>query len=500
MSQLPLNLLPKRRIWTVSEITSRIRDILELEFDDAWLEGEVSNFKSSQPGHIYFTLKDAGAQIRCVCFRDAARRLKFRPEDGMSILVRGNISVYDVRGEYQLYVSHIEPAGQGALQLAFEQLKKRLAAEGLFDAARKKPIPLLPWRIGLVTSPSGAAVQDFLRILKRRFQNVSVLIYPARVQGEGSAAEVVAGIEHFNAVRAVDVLIVARGGGSLEDLWTFNEESVARAIAASNIPVITGIGHETDFTMADFVADLRAPTPSAAGEIVVGQRVEFERHIAHERQRLMECMRYRVAVLHRRLQELRGHRGFRRPQDLLRKRGQQTDDLRAELVTALRQRVRLAHQRMTAAQGRLHAFSIRRRAEALALRVASLGQGIISALGRVAAGKRRALGNLQLRMASLDFQVRVSRLRRRLESSTNALHARAERGLGLRRRQLEALSIRLQERSPFGLLERGYAIAYDSAGAILRSPDQVSIGEKMSVRLAQGQVDASVLRKTKIAP
>src|SRR5271169_4425635 len=288
------DLAPERHVWKVSELTERIGDLLEGAFSDVWIEGEVSNYHAAQSGHLYFTLKDARSQIRCVCFRDQVRGLKFRPEDGLHITVRGSLGVYEPRGEYQVYVSHIEPVGLGALQLAFEQLKKKLQEEGLFDAARKKPLPILPRCIGVVTSPTGAAIRDILRVLKRRFANVHVQIYPVKVQGEGAAAEVVAALRHFNRAKLADVVIVARGGGSLEDLWAFNEEIVARAIAASEIPIITGIGHEIDFTIADFVADLRAPTPSAAAEIVVRSRQEFERHIAEAYRNLAQQIRYRL--------------------------------------------------------------------------------------------------------------------------------------------------------------------------------------------------------------
>src|SRR5580693_1791631 len=270
------DVMPQRRVWKVSELTAEIGGLLEGAFPDVWIEGEVSNFKAAQSGHLYFTLKDARAQIRCVCFRDQLRGVKFRPEDGLHIRVRGALGVYDARGEYQIYVSHIEPVGLGALQLAFEQLKKKLQAEGLFEQARKKPLPVLPRCIGVVTSPTGAAIRDILRVLKRRFSNAYVIVYPVKVQGAVAAAEIVLGLQYFNRVQSVDVLILARGGGSLEDLWAFNEEPLARAIFASEIPVITGVGHESDFTIADFVADLRAPTPSAAAEIVVKSREEFE--------------------------------------------------------------------------------------------------------------------------------------------------------------------------------------------------------------------------------
>src|SRR3984893_7547283 len=270
MSQTSLfDLTPERRVWRVSELTERISELLERAFTDVWVEGEVSNCREAQSGHIYFTLKDARSQIRCVCFRDQARLLKCRPEDGLHITVRGSLGVYEPRGEYQVYVSHIEPVGLGALQLAFEQLKKKLDGEGLFDEARKKPLPVLPRCIGVVSSPTGAAIRDILRVLKRRFPNAHVRLYPVKVQGDGAANEIAAAVNYFTHARFADVLIVARGGGSLEDLWAFNEEVVARAIFASEIPVITGVGHEADFTIADFVADLRAPTPSAAAELVV---------------------------------------------------------------------------------------------------------------------------------------------------------------------------------------------------------------------------------------
>src|SRR6202162_1418199 len=312
MSQANLfTLMPERRIWKVSELNARICELLEGTLPDLWLEGEVSNYRPAQSGHLYFTLKDASSQIRCVCFRDQVRGLKFRPQDGLSVTVRGALSVYEPRGEYQIYVSHIEPVGAGALQLAFEQLKKRLAEEGLFSEERKKPLPLLPRCIGVVTSPTGAAILDILRVLKRRFSNAHVLLYPVQVQGEFATREVVAALKHFNRVKSVEVIIVARGGGSLEDLWAFNEEIVVRAIVASEIAVITGIGHESDFTIADFVADVRAPTPSAAAEIVVRSRQEFERHIAESERQLIHHLRYFLSQKRHHVRDLQTHRGFR---------------------------------------------------------------------------------------------------------------------------------------------------------------------------------------------
>src|SRR5579875_3577602 len=287
-TQFSLNLMPEKHIWRVSELTLRLCDILETEFPDVWVEGEISNFRAAQSGHLYFTLKDEKAQI---------------------------------------YVSNIEPVGLGALQLAFEKLTKKLQAEGLFDADRKKALPVLPRRIGIVSSPQGAAIRDVIHVLRRRFPNLRVLLFPVKVQGDGAAEEIVRAIRYFNRAQLVDVLIVARGGGSLEDLWAFNEEIVARAIAASEIPIITGVGHETDTTIADFAADVRAPTPSAAAEIVVRTRAEFEKHIVDSAREMVQHMRYFLSERRHVLRDLAAHRAFRRPEEILRRRGQHLDEL-----------------------------------------------------------------------------------------------------------------------------------------------------------------------------
>ncbi|OFV86310.1 MAG: exodeoxyribonuclease VII large subunit, partial [Acidobacteria bacterium RIFCSPHIGHO2_01_FULL_67_28] len=260
--QRQLQLVPERKVWRVAELTAQVRELLERAFRDLWVQGEVSNFRVSPYGHYYFTLKDASAQLRCFVNKKDTRLLRLRPEDGLEITVRGALGVYEARGEYQLLVNYLEPVGLGALQLAFEQLKARLQAEGLFAAARKKPLPMLPQRLGLITSPRGAAVADMIRILRRRYENLHLLLYPVRVQGEGAAEEMVEALQYFNrAAPRVDVIILARGGGSLEDLWAFNEEVLARAIAASKIPVITGVGHETDFTIA-------ASSPASATKLI----------------------------------------------------------------------------------------------------------------------------------------------------------------------------------------------------------------------------------------
>src|ERR1700675_790409 len=439
MSQTSLfnNLMPERRVWKVSELTEKISGLLEGAFPDVWVEGEVSNYHAAQSGHLYFTLKDARSQIRCVCFRDQVRGLKFHPEDGLHITVRGSLGVYELRGEYQIYVTNIEPVGLGALQLAFEQLKKRLAEEGLFDEDRKKTLPVLPRRIGVVTSPTGAAIRDILRVLKRRFPNVHVLLFPVKVQGEGAAAEIAAAVQYFNRAKAADVLIVGRGGGSLEDLWAFNEEIVARAIAASQIPVITGIGHETDFTIADFVADLRAPTPSAAAEIVVQSRQEFERHIAEYQRQIAHHMRYRLSQWRHRVRDLQTHRGFRQLELVLRNHRQQLDEMANSLAIGLRLRLAMARQRLTEANAHIASFDLRGRAAVLARRIEQQRGLLRAALERVVARKRRGFATAQLRFATLDLRARVGQLRRRLERDSTDLQVRIDRMLIAKRRLVQ---------------------------------------------------------------
>src|SRR5437870_9557675 len=266
---------PRRPILTVTELTAGIRNLLETAYVDVWVEGEISNCRLWNTGHLYFTLKDPGAQLKAVMFKSAVRTLKFKPEDGLHVVARGRVSVYDPKGEYQIVCEHIEPHGLGALQLAFDQLKRRLQAEGLFDPARKRPLPALPRKIGIVTSLDGAAIRDIIKVLRRRYANAHLVICPARVQGEDAAPDIARALRQIARVPAVDVIIVGRGGGSIEDLWAFNEEVVARAIARVPVPVVSAVGHETDTTIADFVADVRAPTPSAAAELVVSRKDEF---------------------------------------------------------------------------------------------------------------------------------------------------------------------------------------------------------------------------------
>ena len=371
--QRQLQLVPERKVWRVAELTAQVRELLERAFRDLWVQGEVSNFRVSPYGHYYFTLKDASAQLRCFVNKKDTRLLRLRPEDGLEITVRGALGVYEARGEYQLLVNYLEPVGLGALQLAFEQLKARLQAEGLFAAARKKPLPMLPQRLGLITSPRGAAVADMIRILRRRYENLHLLLYPVRVQGEGAAEEMVEALQYFNrSAPRVDVIILARGGGSLEDLWAFNEEVLARAIAASKIPVITGVGHETDFTIADFVADLRAPTPSAAAELVIKSKEQLKERLQALEARMAQLVRYQTLHSRQRLTELLAAPGWRRLEGLVREQSQRADELAAALRLALRDSVAEARQRWALAAARLASFDLRGRVRQERLRLKAL--------------------------------------------------------------------------------------------------------------------------------
>jgi exodeoxyribonuclease VII large subunit len=451
MSQLQFNLQPERRVFTVSDLTARIRDLLARNFTDISVQGEISNCRSAASGHYYFTLKDDRAQVRCVFFKQQQRGMKFKPEDGLQVTVRGSISVYESRGEYQIYVESLDPAGRGALQLAFEQLKRRLQEEGLFEAGRKKRLPMLPNRIGLITSPVGAAVRDVVRILTRRFPNAHLTLYPVRVQGVEAAGEIVEALRYFSRRQTADVILLVRGGGSLEDLWCFNEEPVARAIVASAVPVISGVGHETDFTIADFVADVRASTPSAAAELVVQTRREFDKHVADLREALDNQIRYRLAVLSRRIHELSGRRGFRRPLDVLRQARQRADDLTSRLALGLKARLTASHRRFSQAH---------------------------------------------MRIVQFDFGRKMAALRLSLQKCDHDLCGRVERTIRVKRDRWERLVLQLEERSPLKVLERGYAIATDAAGNVLGDAAQVAVGDEVKIRLRRGALSAEVNGKT----
>jgi exodeoxyribonuclease VII large subunit len=335
--ELPVSEPAERRVYTITQITREIKLILETSFPTIWVEGEISNFKRHSSGHMYFVLKDENAQIPAVMWRNHNLRLFFTPQDGMKVLAQGNISVYEKRGYYQFEVIQMQPAGIGELQLAFEQLKQRLRAEGLFEEKHKKPIPPFPERIGIVTSPTGAAIRDLVSVINRRFPGVQLILRPVRVQGEGAAEEIAQAIREFNEYGEVDLLIVGRGGGSLEDLWPFNEEIVARAIFESEIPIISAVGHEIDFSISDFVADLRAPTPSAAAELAVRNREELADYIQNRMQKIFRLLRDRLTYYREKVQHLEASYALRRPSDVIKQYRQRVDELHHNL------RVRYAH-------------------------------------------------------------------------------------------------------------------------------------------------------------
>jgi exodeoxyribonuclease VII large subunit len=423
MQQQELRLFEERRILSVSQLVNDVKREIEIRFKDLWVKGEISNLRIPPSGHLYFTLKDSDAQLKAVCFRTQSRLLKFQPEDGMDVIARGSVSVYQPRGEFQLVVELLEPAGRGALQVAFEQLKDRLQKQGFFDPDRKKPLPLFPTRVGVVTSPTGAAIQDILRILNRRNSVVSVLLFPAKVQGAGAAEEVARGIQYLNTRRDIDVIIVGRGGGSLEDLWAFNEEIVAQAIYESRIPIISAVGHEIDFTIADFVADLRAPTPSAAAEIVSAARSELCHKVDAFTGRAGQAVRLLLAEKRRRLEQLASNRAFVDAQSRLRFYLQRLDDLTGRLlrvfpsgVAPIKDKLERRHQdlavrmerylqertiRLANLDRQLHAYS--------PLSVLERGYAIVTIMDRVVVRDPGQLADgqsLKVRVAKGEFRAR----------------------------------------------------------------------------------------------
>ena len=396
----PKPVVPVRVVLTVSELSATIRNELESKFQNVWVEGEISNARLWNTGHLYFTLKDSASQIKAVFFRGSLRHLKFKPEDGMRVVARGKVSVYDVKGEYQLICEHMEPQGFGPLQVAFEQLKKKLAAEGLFEASRKRALPALPRRIGLVTSIDGAALRDMVRVLRRRYPNAHLVISPTRVQGEGAAAEVARALKLVARVPHVDVIIVARGGGSLEDLWAFNEEAVARAIAASPVPVISGVGHETDTTIADFVADLRAATPSAAAELVVRRKDEFFSHIDRLGERLDAAMGNRLRRLESRLHSLEARPGYSGFPGRLAFRGRHVSELASALRHGVGQSLARRGRRHELLRRSLDQFDPRHRLGAIRTRLVSRDAQLAAAARRRVTAAQGRFGGLA---ATLDL-------------------------------------------------------------------------------------------------
>jgi exodeoxyribonuclease VII large subunit len=434
-----MDIFADKTILTVSRLTTLLRGVLEENFEQVWVQGEVSNLSFPSSGHAYFTLKDSAAQLRCVMFKGAVKNLKFRPTDGMGLILRGRISVYDQRGEYQLICEYMEPAGIGALQTAFIQLKERLAKEGLFDEGHKQQLPTFPRRIGIITSPTGAAIHDVLNILKRRFASLEVLLYPVRVQGEGSAVEIARAIDDMNRQGLVDVLIVGRGGGSLEDLWAFNEEVVARAIYRSKLPVISAVGHETDWTICDFVADLRAPTPSAAAELVIASSVELRSQLEALDHRLCRAMEGRVTTLGMRIDNLR--RLLHDPSTMLGHLAQRADDLTERLARALENAVQRRREQFERMQTGLSLHNPGRQAERI----------------------RQQLSADSIQSERM-IQDRIHQLRQTFGN----------------------LTARLDVLSPLRTLSRGYAIATRHDGIVVTSTAQLSAGERLTIRLHHG--------------
>jgi exodeoxyribonuclease VII large subunit len=443
-------LTPSRRVYSVTELTVRVRDLLEVEFAEVWVEGELSNCRVWNTGHLYFTLKDGASQLKAVIVRSALRYLKFKPADGLCVVARGRVSVYEPKGEYQLVCEHLEPQGLGELQFAFEQLKKQLQGEGLFDAARKRPLPSLPRKIGIVTSLDGAAIRDIIKVLRRRYANAHLVIYPARVQGEDAAPEIARALRQIARIDGVDVVIVGRGGGSIEDLWAFNEERVARAIARMPVPVISAVGHETDFTIADFVADLRAPTPSAAAELVVAAKDEFVARIDRLEDRLRAAAHAAVQRLSRRVHVVDSRPAFAGFRGRVAMRGRHAADLSHALARTVRAGLASRDRRLQQIERRLAAFD---------------------------AGRR--LGSLRTRLVGSDG---------RLETAIRGWYHRAKHQLGTVAAQLEALS-------PVAVLGRGYAIAWNADETrVLRDASAVAPGDTIHVKLSQGKIAAKVTK------
>ena len=450
----------ERRPLTVSELTESVRKAIEARFASVWVEGEISNFKAHSSGHWYFTIKDEGAQLRAKCFRSANTRIRFRPKDGLHVRACGRLTVYEVRGEYELIVEALDPVGAGALQVAFEQLRDRLRSEGLFSAELKRPLPVFPGRVGVVTSPTGAALRDILNVISRRTRTVHVLFSPARVQGDGAGRDIARAIrfinDHHERARRerrnkdlVDVLIVGRGGGSTEDLWAFNEEEVARAIRASAIPVISAVGHETDFTIADFVADLRAPTPSAAAELVAAREDQLCSALAQAGQSLSQLMRYKIATARTRVQQQALSGVFDEVRGRLRDAAVSSNSARHRLQILVSQTIRSAHLRADA---------------------------------------------LSASLAPAQLRARLAEARVRFDSAYTDCNTAIERQMDGARKRLGLAAASLDALSPLSVLQRGYAIAQREDGSLLRDAKLVSPGDSVRLRLAKGTLVTRVER------
>jgi exodeoxyribonuclease VII large subunit len=443
--------LPLRRVWAVGELIEDLRRRLERDFADVWVEGEITNLRPSPAGHVYFTLKDRDGQLPMVLFRRSAALLRFRPQDGLAVRARGRITVFEQRGQLQMVVELLETVGTGSLQLAFEQLKEKLLAEGLFAAERKRPLPAFPRTIGIVTSPLGAVIRDFLNIAGRRSTHLHVLLYPAAVQGEGAAAEIAAGIACLNGCEGVDVIVVARGGGSLEDMQAFNTERVARAIAASARPVVSAVGHETDFTIADFVADLRAPTPSAAAELLTEARHRIAGTVGEMERRLLRACRYRLMQKREQMAGSGFDSARARVHMLLSRRTQRVDECLFRLEAGLRECTRRLAEQLDAQRSRLDRQDVPRR------------------LDRA----RHVLSSLEAR----------------LEASARGAPVPARARLGRAEAQLLSLS-------PLAVLDRGYAVVFDGEARVIKDAAMLAAGDPLRIRLARGEVRGRVITTT----
>jgi exodeoxyribonuclease VII large subunit len=482
-----------RRIWTVSSLVTEIRGHVERAYPDCWVEGEISNLRSAASGHIYFTLKDEEGQLPVVLFRRQATLLRFRPEASLHVLVRGRISIYEERGQLQLVAETIEPVGIGSMQFAFEQLKKKLQEEGLFDADRKRALPPFPRCIGIVTSQSGAVIHDFLNIVGRRHAGLDVMLYPASVQGEQAASEIAAGILHFNRVKTVDAIVIARGGGSLEDLAPFNTEVLARAIAGSAIPVVSAVGHETDFTIADFVADLRAPTPSAAAELLTALQHGVEERIEALQLRLLRACRYSIALVQRRFAAVSPESAFARVRRKLDRAQQRVDEQQFRLAGSWQG---LLHAKAGSLQ-RLHGRLLQQ----------SRFQALHSRSERCATATQRLHRAIQQRLFAADRTSEILSNRLLLQSPTHHCHRFRQtiEHLELRSRTAVAAHIertgaarrefngRLAALSPLAVLERGYSLTYTGTGQLVREASTVATGETLKTRLARSTVTSTVI-------
>ncbi len=489
--QLEFTLKVTRRVAiNVTQLVQMVRETLETNLDEYWVVGEVSNARVAPSNHFYFTLKDARSSVSAVMFNSAFRRLRFRVEDGMKILVRGRINLYEARGALQFYAEEIEPRGAGALQLAFEQLKQRLGAEGLFDEARKRPLPLLPRTVGIVTAIGGAGLRDILRILLDRYPNLHIIVRPARVQGLGAAAEIAAAIEDLNADGRAEVIIAGRGGGSLEDLWAFNEEIVARAIYGSVIPIVSAVGHEIDYTIADFVADLRAPTPTAAAQMVVPEKAELRRRIEETAATLAGAIESTIAGQRREIEHFDAR--LRDPRNLIRQARQRADEAAAELGAAVDGRIDDTRRRIRELGARLGsplALVRERRLQASRLRLQ-----LAQALGARTNPVRLALAEIAPRLGEANLRAAIARRRTRIETIVRRLETAIESVVETRRIRLGGIGKQLDAVSPLKVLDRGYAMVVTRRdGRVVADASAVEIGDELDIRLRRGRLNARTI-------